>query len=456
MLAVDRNRKDPDSGWRFSQCFGEKSESDDIVDGKHYFTVADIITAVQFDQTGDYLATGDYGGRIVLFERNDGKKTCEYRFLAEFQSHLSEFDYLKSCDIEERINQIEWLKRSNHAHMLLSTNDKTIKLWKVSSKSVRVVAENNLGSGTRPGKLSDLTLPKSIHHDNIYISNPKRIYQNAHQYNINSISVNSDGEHYISSDDLRLMLWNLEVTNECFSTFYLTVDIVDIKQDFYDETTDFITSSEMHPISCNMLSYSTARGKIKLLDLRQDNAADERAKVFENPTDSKSFFSDVIASVSGVKFSPDGRHMISRDYMTIKLWDLNMENQPIKTMNIHDHLESKFCDLYDNDVIFDRFGVNLSGDGTQAVTGSYSNFFHVFNMKNDTDTILQADKSMFRPRAVGSKEISPAEQSELRKKEFFNVEKLDYNRRIFHTSWHPRENTIALAATNNLFLFHKN
>ncbi|KAJ3262320.1 protein phosphatase 2A regulatory subunit cdc55 [Boothiomyces macroporosus] len=443
MLATDRNRKDPDNGWKFSQCFGEKAESNDIVE-------------VQFDHTGDYLATGDYGGRIVLFERNDGKKACEYRFLAEFQSHLGEFDYLKSCDIEERINRIAWLKRSNNAHMLLSTNDKTIKLWKISSKSIRAVAENNLGSGSRPSSVSELKLPKSIHHDTIYISNPKRIYQNAHQYNINAISVNSDGEHFISSDDLRVMLWNMDITQECFSNCCLTLDIVDLKQDIYDDSTDFITCSEMHPISCNMLCYSTARGKLRLLDMRQDNSADDRAKVFENPADSKSFFSDVVASVSDVKFSPDGRHMIARDYMTIKLWDLHMESQPIKTMSIHDHLESKFCDLYDNDVIFDRFGVNFSGDGTQAVTGSYSNFFHAFNMKNDTDTILQADKSMFRPRAIGSKEISPAEQSLLRRKEFFDVEKLDYNRRIFHTSWHPKEDTIALAATNNLFLFHKN
>jgi hypothetical protein len=31
---------------------------------------ADIISAVEFDSTGDYLATGDKGGRVVLFERN--------------------------------------------------------------------------------------------------------------------------------------------------------------------------------------------------------------------------------------------------------------------------------------------------------------------------------------------------------------------------------------------------
>ena len=30
---------------------------------------ADTITAVEFDTTGEYLATGDYGGRVVLFAR---------------------------------------------------------------------------------------------------------------------------------------------------------------------------------------------------------------------------------------------------------------------------------------------------------------------------------------------------------------------------------------------------
>jgi serine/threonine-protein phosphatase 2A regulatory subunit B len=34
--------------------------------------LADIISAVEFDHTGDYLATGDRGGRVVLFERNEG------------------------------------------------------------------------------------------------------------------------------------------------------------------------------------------------------------------------------------------------------------------------------------------------------------------------------------------------------------------------------------------------
>lgn len=64
---------DPDNGWRFAQCFGDKGDVEDVTEGLANFNiVADIISAVEFDHTGDYLATGDRGGRVVLFERNEG------------------------------------------------------------------------------------------------------------------------------------------------------------------------------------------------------------------------------------------------------------------------------------------------------------------------------------------------------------------------------------------------
>ena len=39
-----------------------------------------------------------------------------------FQSHEPEFDYLKSLEIEEKINKVRWLKKKNAANFLLSTN----------------------------------------------------------------------------------------------------------------------------------------------------------------------------------------------------------------------------------------------------------------------------------------------------------------------------------------------
>ena len=152
---------------------------------------ADIISCVEFNQDGDLLATGDKGGRVVIFQRDPAVRDLnswkvleylceiilffflqakkanprrgEYNVYSTFQSHEPEFDYLKSLEIEEKINKIRWLKRKNPAHFLLSTNgkisnawmlvwrkkftiyhfaDKTIKLWKVSERDKKAEGYN--------------------------------------------------------------------------------------------------------------------------------------------------------------------------------------------------------------------------------------------------------------------------------------------------------------------------
>ena len=56
---------------------------------------------------------------------------------------------------------------------------------------------------------------------------------------------------------------------------------------------------------------------------------------------SKSFFSEIISSVSDMKWSSDGRYILARDYMNLKLWDLNMESAPVVTYSVHEHLRAK-------------------------------------------------------------------------------------------------------------------
>lgn len=60
------------------------------------------------------------------------------------------------------------------------------------------------------------------------------------------------------------------------------------------------------------------------------------SKVFEEPEDpsSRSFFSEIISSISDVKFSHSGRYMMTRDYLSVKVWDLNMENRPVETYQV--------------------------------------------------------------------------------------------------------------------------
>ncbi|CDY46546.1 BnaA08g01850D [Brassica napus] len=257
----------PPLEWRFSQVFGERSAGEEVHE-------VDVISAIQFDNSGDHLATGDRGGRVVLFERTDAKNSSggarrdleeadyplrhpKVRYKTEFQSHDPEFDYLKSLEIEEKINKIRWCQTANGALFLLSTNDKTIKFWKVSTsflfglltvstwslilivigfflsiitykKICDINSDPSRTAGNVNGEVpeansSSLRLPVVVtSHESSPVARCRRVYSHAHDYHINSISNNSDGETFVSADNLRTNLWNLEITNQSFN-------IVDVK-----------------------------------------------------------------------------------------------------------------------------------------------------------------------------------------------------------------------------------
>ncbi|KAL3916683.1 MAG: hypothetical protein SGPRY_006715, partial [Prymnesium sp.] len=64
---------------------------------------------------------------------------------------------------------------------------------------------------------------------------------------------------------------------------------------------------------------------------------------------------------------------MSRDYMTLKIWDVHMDSQPVRTIKVHEHLRSKLTELYDSDCIFDKFECSWGGNGTHVCSGTYDN-----------------------------------------------------------------------------------
>ncbi|XP_066306536.1 serine/threonine protein phosphatase 2A 55 kDa regulatory subunit B beta isoform-like isoform X1 [Miscanthus floridulus] len=478
--------------WRFSQVFGERSAGEEVQD-------VDIISAIEFNKSGHHLATGDRGGRVVLFERTDVKDhACrkdaekadysisrhpEFRYKTEFQSHEPEFDYLKSLEIEEKINQIKWCQAANGALFLLSTNDKTIKFWKVQEKKVKKVSEMNLdhsttpangspggvgylspslsnGNALKPGGLPLLRLPVVVTSQETSLAmSCRRVYAHAHDYHINSISNNSDGETFISADDLRINLWNLEISNQSFN-------IIDVKPTNMEDLTEVITSAEFHPTHCNTLAYSSSKGSIRLVDLRQSALCDTHSQIFEQheAPGSRSFFTEIIASISDIKFSKDGRHILSRDYMTLKLWDVKMNSGPVATFQVHEYLRPKLCDLYENDSIFDKFECCQSGDGLRVATGSYSNIFRVFGCGTGSSeaTTLEATRNPTRRQLQNptraTRSLSTLTRAVRRGGESTGIDangnSYDLSTKLLHLAWHPSENLIACAAANSLYMYY--
>lgn len=479
--------------WQFLQCFGERTPGEEIQE-------ADIISAVEFDSDGQHLATGDRGGRVVLFDRIPSQpprvgpdqrappprlSPFEYRYLTEFQSHEPEFDYLKSLEIEEKINQVRWC-HSGAASLLLSTNDKTIKLWKVYEKKVVCLSDFNVSdtdslsatqwstsagsqsasspNGSLPGMertaMSQqyqlpLKVPKVSVTEVFWKARCQRTFASAHTYHINSISMNSDQETFISADDLRVNLWHLGTNDQSFN-------IVDIKPANMEDLTEVITAAEFHPSHCSTFAFSSSKGCIRLADMRAAALCDSHAKAFEatEPQGARSFFSEIISSVSDIKFTHDGRYILARDYMTLKLWDLNMESKPVATYPVHESLRSQLCDLYENDCIFDKFDCCVSGDGTRMATGSYSNLFKVTSTSPGPDSLLEASRDPLRKRlqqpSAKANRFGLSRGKDAKKAAANAAETEtppDFSAKLLHLAWHPQAPLIAAAASNSLYVY---
>jgi serine/threonine-protein phosphatase 2A regulatory subunit B len=92
-----------------------------------------------------------------------------------------------------------------------------------------------------------------------------------------------------------------------------------------------------------------------------------------------------------------------------------------------------------------------------VLTGSYHNYFRIYDTDTLSDVVLQADKSAFKAKKIGGPlPGKPGLKNGPRSgglRDAMQADTLDFNKKILHASWHPRENTIAIAATNNLFLY---
>lgn len=88
---------------------------------------------------------------------------------------------------------------------------------------------------------------------------------------------------------------------------------------------------------------------------------------------------------------------------------------------------------------------------SNLLTGSYNNFFRIIDRDTQHDVTLEASRELTMSKtAMKSRRVGTGGK---RKKDELSVDSLDFNRKILHAAWHPTENIIAAAATNNLYLF---
>ena len=397
---------------------------------------ADIITAIEYNKAGDWMAAADKGGRVVIFRKNNSAKskssrdslTCIPHF--QFQAFEVEFDFLKSLDIETKINKIRFYEIPNKL-ALFTANDRTIKFWKLSERSEHdAIAVKALKQG------KGLQLPRKKRSGPATSATTCRVYNNAHAYHINSLDICNDAATFLSADDLRINMWNIERSDTAFN-------LVDFKPSNMTELNEVITCTRYFPQQSNLFHFSTSKGILRVSDLRESACISKYSKTFKDHKatsngETNGAYTELISAITDVKLSQSERYFAVRDYMTVKIWDMKMERKPVTTITVHDHLEPHLAHLYSSEAIFDKFEVSFSPGDEKILTGSYNNKFYIYDVNNPTAPIAEASTPDF---------ITDADSD--------SGDPLSFNpsKRNLHYSYHPSGDVVAVAGLAGLHLF---
>lgn len=423
---------EPSKKWKFTQVFGDKFSADKVAN-------EDIISALAFDKSGNYLSVGDRAGRLILFQRNLHTKSKmpfnEFVYLTEIQSHYKEFDFLQSTDIEEKINCIEWINQPNENMLILSANDKTIKLWKIANKVVKKTEKFQSRAGMT---LQSLKMPKMKVIEQNHYPSLKRTFPSLHGYHIHSLSQNLNGTSFLSSDDLSVLFWDLEEMKVAHG-------LINIKPASINELTEVITSAVFNQVNESLFAVGTSKGILKLFDTRESARFSTNGVFYcdENLKKNKNLFTDIVSSIADLKFSADGGQIITRDYLTTKVWDQRKTKEPVKTIKLFEPFNSKLYDVYEQDIIFDKFNIGLSPDGHSFVTGFYNNYFHICDLEGTRNTQFELN---FNKKTI-SKNIPP---------NYFETlsNSFDLTKKVSKAVWNPVHECVVLASLNCLFIYN--
>lgn len=458
--------------FKLLQSFGDRREI-------CYQEDEDFITSVGFDRTGDYLAVGDRAGRLVSFkyvlsspygnfeedninmEKSHNLKykrissreitssyiynpPIEYEYLYDFQSHFKEFDNLKSELIDQKINFIKWMHNNGSQMNLISSNSKTIKLWRISEKAAKKINKFSENGSTSNSPMLQSNSKMWLENETIYKPVLKQEFFKLHKYSINSISIAKNDEFMLTSDDLKIYLWSLNNPNKPYN-------IIDRTPFDMDELSEVITCSSLNKINDNLCLFATSKGIVNLTDMRIAGVCDKNCVEFKSSKHKEkdtTFFNDILQSISSCEFTGDGDFIVAREYLNLKIWDIKNTKEPIKIIPIFNQVKQYLCKLYENEGIFDRFKVSISKKGRMALTGSYDDRFHLINLNNGENYqfhILNNDEVTFKNLSGGGESLMNGSS--------INLKDFNLNNKVIQTEFHPDKKCFALACLNCLYIF---
>ena len=232
------------------------------------------------------------------------------------QSHVPEFDCLKSCDISPRISALEWWPFGSSHMTLLAANDRSVKVWRTETKpsqvdrqerqqrraSVRMRAQQHReGQGQQPpheaesvdrailslwGRAASLSDQSGDEFPPVS-SRCCAVFRGGHQYSIHSVSSCADGATFLSADDLRVLLFDIEHSDTACSVVELSAAAPAVTS--AAAVDELLTVARFHPQHTALFLHGSSSGTVRIADMRLrlnctiDNTTTHSAAVDSQP-----------------------------------------------------------------------------------------------------------------------------------------------------------------------------
>lgn len=190
---------------------------------------------------------------------------------------------------------------------------------------------------------------------------------------IQQLSLCADCQTFMSVEDLQLFLWDMEASS---STQGSCIVNLSPPSGNLNDIEELITAANFHPSHGSLFLMSRSSGVFNIGDLRDPPCRPSRKFSLSSQISAKHnrFFSEsyneILCSICAASFLGND-NVVTRDYLSLKLWDLRNVSSPCATVSIM-AFALPFLDLlYNNDQIFDRFPLAVDHVTNTVVTGLY-------------------------------------------------------------------------------------
>lgn len=259
--------------------------------------MTDPLTLVEVLHAPGYVSCLDFvPGHSVLLAGNEQGEVHVFRGRDEFH-HFASFRYQgtgagdDAVGESERVAALAYINVLPRAFTCLIASDKLIRLWNIST--------------------GEVLKPKV-----------RTVFSQAHECRIHSVSVSYSKDQFMSCDDLRVYLWNVDHAQTAFC-------IADYQPARIQDLSEVLLSATFHRTNPSLLAMTSTAGFIRIGDLRIRATAMPPVAEMRHNCPQRNPYTAQLASVTGADFSEDEHLVFARDIQSVAIWDLRSTRDPL-------------------------------------------------------------------------------------------------------------------------------